>query len=56
MNKMPQLPFPDSIWNEPLNPVSLYSLEGHLNLKEDSSKETGTRDFIFPKASNVLCQ
>lgn len=37
--------------NGPLTPASLYYLEGHLNLKEDSSEETGTRDFIFPKAS-----
>lgn len=48
---MPQRTFPGSIWNDPLNPASLYYREGHLNLKEDSSKETGTWDFIFPKAS-----
>lgn len=35
----------------PLTPASLYYLEGHLNLKEDSSEETGMWDFVFPKAS-----
>lgn len=51
MNELPLLPFPGSIWNDPLNQASLYFLEGHLHLKEDSSKETGTWDFICPKAS-----
>lgn len=41
----------DSTWNDPLSLASLYYWEGHLNLKEDSSKETGTWDFISPKAS-----
>ena len=49
--QMPQLALPGSIWNDPLNPASLYYLEGHLNLKEDSSKENGSWDFIPPKAS-----
>lgn len=48
---MAQWTFPGSIWNDPLNPDSVHYRKGHLNLKEDSSKETGTWDFIFPKAS-----
>lgn len=45
------LTFLGSIWNDSLNPASLHYLEGHLNFKEESSKETGIWDFIFPKAS-----
>lgn len=51
MNTDAMVTFPDSTWSDPLNPALLYYLEEHLNFKEDSSKETGMWDFIFPEAS-----
>lgn len=46
---MLRLIFLGSIWNDFLNFVLLYYLEGYLNFKEDLFKEIGMWDFIFFK-------